>query len=295
VHTWLFTANVVGAAGARLGGTPRILGSVRNLSLWKRTWNARWWYRLADALATRLADQVTVNATPLAADHARWTWTRPERLVVVPNGLDPRRVLCHGVDATPWLHDHLGVARGTPIVGTVGRLAPEKDQATFLRAVARARRESPELHAVVVGDGALHQDLERLARDLDLDGHVHFLGARTDSRRIIAALDVFVLTSRIEGFPNVLLEAAFLGVPSIATAVGGSGDVLDAEDLVDCGDAGAVCREMLARLADPDAARNHADAIRRRAFELFTADHSTAKWLALYDLLLSPKETARES
>jgi glycosyltransferase involved in cell wall biosynthesis len=294
VHTWLFMANVIGAAGARLGNTPRIIGSVRNLSLWKRTWYAQWWFRLADALATRIADQVTVNATPLVADHASWTWTRPERMMVVPNGLDPNRVIPLGPGAARWLRDEIGVAPHTSIVGTVGRLAIEKDQATFLRAVAQARHARPDLHAVVVGDGALRQDLERLARELGLDGYVHFLGERTDSRRIIAGLDVFVLTSRIEGFPNVLLEAAFLGVPSIATAVGGSGDVLDPEDLVEPGDAGHVCRALLDRLAQPDAAQFHAAAIRRRAREQFTAERSTARWLALYDRLLTDKETTSE-
>jgi glycosyltransferase involved in cell wall biosynthesis len=289
VHTWLFMGNVVGAAGAKLGGAPRVIGSVRNLSLWKRTWYAKWWFRLADALATRAADLVTVNATPLAADHAAWTWTRPERIVVVPNGLDPLRVTPHRPGAATWLREELALQRTTPIVGTVGRLAAEKDQAMFLRMLASARQQRPDLHAVVVGDGALRHALEQQARELELDGHVHFLGERTDSRRIIAGLDVFVLTSRIEGFPNVLLEAAFLGVPAIATAVGGAADVLDAHDLAAPGDADGMSRLMLARLAEPDAARFHAAAIRRRALEHFTAERSTTRWLALYDQLLSDK------
>jgi glycosyltransferase involved in cell wall biosynthesis len=287
VHTWLFLANVIGAAGARLGGVPRILGSVRNLSLWKRTWYARWWYRLGDALATRIADLVTVNSSPLVADHAKWTWLRPSRLAVVHNGLDPRRVLSQADGAGQYVRELVGVGANTPLVGIVGRLAPEKDQAAFLATIANVHERHPDLHAIVVGDGALRAELEQRADELGLSGCVHFVGERTDSRRIIAGLDVFVLTSRIEGFPNVLLEAAFLGVPSIATAVGGAVDMLDPDDLAEPGDVDRLSRALSARLEAPDAARFHAAAIRRRAFERFTSDHSTARWLALYDRLLT--------
>lgn len=287
VHTWLFMANVIGAAGARLGGAPRILGSVRNMSLWKRTWYAQWWFRAADALATRVADQVTVNATPLVADHAAWTWLRENRLVVVPNGLDPEGVMRHGAGAPAWLRRELGCPPDTKVVGTVGRLAPEKDQAMFIRAVALARAAGTDLHAVIVGDGVLRQALERQAREHAVADRVHFLGERSDARRVIAGLDVFVLTSQIEGFPNVLLEAAFLSVPAVSTRVGGAGDVLDADDLVDPGDAEGTCRRILARLAHRDVAQGHATAIRRRALERFNVDRSTARWFALYDRLLS--------
>ncbi len=287
VHTWLFMANVIGAAGARLGGAPCIVGSVRNMSLWKRTWYAQWWFRAADALATRVADQVTVNATPLVADHAAWTWLDENRLMVVPNGLDPDAVTRHGAGAPGWLRRELTLPPETRLVGTVGRLAPEKDQAMFIRAVALARAAGADLHAVVVGDGVLRQTLERQARADGVADRVHFLGERSDSRRVIAGLDVFVLTSHIEGFPNVLLEAAFLGVPAASTSVGGASDVLDPDDLVAPGDAAATCRLILARLARRDVAQAHAAAIRQRALERFTVDRSTARWLALYDRLLS--------
>lgn len=289
VHTWLFIGNVIGAAGAGLAGAPRILGSVRNLSVWKRTWYAEWWFRAADVLATRIADVVTVNATPLAADHAAWTWYPVRRIAVVPNGLDPARLLPHAAGARAWLRAELDLPPATPVVGTVGRLAPEKDHVTFLRAVARALDTVPALHAVIAGDGALRQTLEREITTLGLAGRVRLLGERADSRRIIAGLDVFALTSRIEGFPNVLLEAAFLGVPSIATRVGGAIDLLDRDDLVDPGDADATARGLADALARPEAARARAARARDRAHAEFTADRSTARWLALYDTLLSQK------
>ena len=65
VHTWLFLANALGVAGARLAGTPRVISSVRILSLWKRTWANRPWFRLADALSSRPSDVVTVNGSAL--------------------------------------------------------------------------------------------------------------------------------------------------------------------------------------------------------------------------------------
>lgn len=289
VHTWLFMANVVGAAGARLGGAPRLIGSVRNLSLWKRTWYAQWWFRAADALATRLADRVTVNATPLVADHAAWTWFPPRRLTVVPNGLDPSRVVLHGAGAHQWLRETLGLPPEAPVVGTVGRLAPEKDQAMFVAAVAEACAACPDLHAVIVGDGVLRETLAADVRARGLDGRVHLLGERRDSRRLIAGLDLFVLTSHIEGFANVLLEAAFLGVPAIATRVGGAVDLLHEGDLVECGDAAGAARLILDRLTRRDEARRLAAATRQRAFDQFTASHSTSRWFALYDQLLSDK------
>lgn len=289
VHTWLFMANVIGAAGARLGGVPRLLGSVRNLSLWKRTWYAQWWFRAADALATRLADRVTVNATPLVADHAAWTWFPADRLTVVHNGLDPSRVVLHAAEARQWLRETLQLPPETPVVGTVGRLAPEKDQAMFVAAVAEACAARPDLHAVIVGDGVLRETLEAEVRARGLDGRVHLLGERRDSRRLIAGLDLFVLTSRIEGFANVLLEAAFLGVPAIATRVGGAVDLLHDGDLVDCGDAAGAGRLIVDRLNRPEAARRLAAATRQRVFDHFTASHSTSRWFALYDQLLFDK------
>ena len=112
------------------------------------------------------------------------------------------------------------------VVGTVGRLAVEKDQATFLKIVSRLREDLPGCHAVVVGNGELRHKLENLAFEMGLSDRVRFVGEQKQSRRFIAGLDLFLLTSRIEGFPNVLLEAAFLGVPSLSTDVGAARDVL---------------------------------------------------------------------
>jgi len=282
VHTWLFYANFVGAAAARLAGIPFVISGVRNLSLWKRAWNTRWWYRTADVLAARIPDVLTVNATPLVADHQWWARTR-RAIPVVPNGLDPSRIVGDAVGAREWLRTELGLANDAIVVGTVGRLAPEKDQAVFLHAVAAVRRLKPAVKAVVVGDGECGPSLKALARQLGIEHAVTFMGRRSDSRRIIAGLDVFMLTSQSEGFPNVLLEAAFLGTPALSSDVAGAEDVLDSEDdRFPARDIVAASARLSDRLHHLPTARNRANAVRTRAYRLFTADKMAARWLELY-------------
>jgi glycosyltransferase involved in cell wall biosynthesis len=283
VHTWLFMANVIGVAGARLARTPRVIASVRNLSLWKRTWYRQWWFRAADVLSSRAADVVTVNAEALVTDHAGWSCYSADRIRVVHNGLDPALFRLDRREARSALLAVAGLKEDAIVIGTVGRMAPEKDHATFLKVIQAVRQARTDVHAVVVGDGQLRQLLEAEAAALGIADAVAFVGERTDARRLMAGFDVFVLTSTIEGFPNVLLEAAFLGVPAIATRVGGSPDVLaDSDDTFLAGDASAAARRLLALIAAPAAARDNAERSRERALALFTADRTASRWFELY-------------
>jgi glycosyltransferase involved in cell wall biosynthesis len=166
-----------------------------------------------------------------AACHAEEAGVNPARLHLLANVIDleqfddragPRRV---GRNATET--DALVVA--------VGRLAPIKCLRHFLRALARARRSGGRLRGLIVGDGPERDRLEALARDLGLipDG-VSFLGACDNVPRVLVRADMIVLTSRQEGFPNVLLEAMAARLPAITTPAG------DAATLVDNGRTGFV-------------------------------------------------------
>jgi glycosyltransferase involved in cell wall biosynthesis len=284
VHTWLFMANVIGVAGACLARVPAVIASVRNLSLWKRKWYRQWWFRAADAICTHAADVVTVNADALKRDHGLWAWYDWTRIEVVHNGLEPSQFLVDAADARRRVRDAAGVTADTIIVGTVGRLAPEKDHHTFLRVIAGVRKVEPRVHGVIVGDGQLRSRLEALAKEMGLADHVSFLGERNDARRLMAGFDVFLLTSTIEGFPNVLLEAAFLAVPSVASHVGGAADVLpNPSDLFELGDIGGATRRVLALLGDRAMGAAGGELARQRAFARFTADQTAKRWFALYD------------
>jgi glycosyltransferase involved in cell wall biosynthesis len=288
VHTWLCLANAVGGAGARLAGVPCIVTAVRSLSLWKQTWYRQWWYRPVDMLGARLATAITVNARALARDFASWTWMNEGRIHVVHNGLDPSRFVVDRRDSRGQLLIETDASDEAILVGTVGRLAHEKDHKLFLRVLADARRTNPRIHGVLIGDGPLRVELETYAMSLGLSDAVTFLGERRDVVRLMAGLDVFVLPSIIEGFPNALLEAVFLGIPSIATNVGGCPDVLGEDGRTfNVGDDAAALHALVAVTDDLASASASAERARRRALDMFTADHTTTTWLTLYEHCLT--------
>lgn len=281
VHTWLPLANMYGSAGARLAGIPRIVTSVRSLNPgWYPQW-CQWWYRPGDVIAARLADAVTVNASPLVRDHGRWALCPPERITVIPNGLAPHEP---DADAAVWLRGLVGVPVDTPLLGHVGRLAIEKDQATFLRALAILDAQGLAFHAVLVGDGPTEASLRATVDALNLVPRVTFMGARKDARRVIAGLDLLVLTSTIEGFPNVLLEAAMLGVPLVSSRVGGVIDLVDDPTaLFPPSDPGATAATIRAALEDRHGTATRAERLRHRSCAEFNADRMVQRWLSLYD------------
>ena len=114
------------------------------------------------------------------------------------------------------------------IVGNVGRLHPDKDQATLLRGFAQALPSLPEgARLAILGEGRLEAKLKALAVELGVADQVDFLGQVPDARRYFTAFDVFALSSDHEPFGMVLLEAMAAGVPLIATACGGAREVVE--------------------------------------------------------------------
>jgi glycosyltransferase involved in cell wall biosynthesis len=164
-----------------------------------------WW--------TRRADRVIVPSRYLA----RWVagWGVPaEKIVVIYNAVEP----VDGVEPLP-------VPLRTPVKAvTVGRLVPWKQVNGLLEALT----EVPELGLVVVGDGPERPRLERRARELGVQDRVYFAGQRPkkEALGLMAACDLFVLNSAYEGLPHVVLEAMALGLPVVATAAGGTPEVV---------------------------------------------------------------------
>jgi len=174
------------------------------------------------------------------------------------------------------------------VVGTVGRLEERKGHEHFLRAaramLAAANGLRPQV--VIVGDGPLRGRLARQAGELGVAESVRFTGAVEDVRVPLAAMDVFVLPSRAEGMSNALLEAMAAGLPVVATAVGGTSEVLDAGRtglLVPPDDASALATEILGLLEDPARATRLGRAAQGHVAEAFSAPAMVARLERLYE------------
>lgn len=142
----------------------------------------------------------------------------------------PGRVIPNGFDTKRWRPDAaarvafraaLGVGPGTPVLGFVGRLHPQKDVPTFLAAASAAMAKQLDMHVAMVGEG-LGPDSEALApwREKLPRARLHLLGRRGDIEAILPGFDLFCLSSTSEAFPNVIGEAMATGLPCIATDVG---------------------------------------------------------------------------
>lgn len=156
------------------------------------------------------------------------------------------------------------------LIGTAGRLAPQKDPLTFVRAAAQLHHAGVPAYFAWAGDGELREQAEDLARSLGVAERVRFTGYRRDIRPFLAALDVFALTSRYESFGYVTCEAMALGKPVVATNVAGSKELVqDGETglLIPCGDVDACAAAVRKLAGDPVLRRAMGAAGRQRVCE----------------------------
>lgn len=171
-----------------------------------------------------------------------------------------------------------------PLLVHVGSLTPEKDHATLLEACRRLAARFPRVRTVLLGDGPLRDRIAAEAAAPPLAGLVHLVGVRADASELMAAADLLVLSSRVEGIPGVLLEAAARTVPAVATDVGAVCEVLaDGRTglLVPPGDPTALAAAVGRLLDDPHERRAMGTAARERARD-FDLERITDRFLDLY-------------
>ena len=264
LHTHGGYAGLYGRWAARRARTPVVVHTLhgihylhyRNPALRRLSiWQERFLSRTTDALVL-----VCQSDMALAKKHRL---AAREKLIVIPNGLDASAA--DNRPSAPDLWAELGLEQGKPVVGTVARLHRQKGIIHLLGAAPRILDAVPGAKIVVVGDGPLGRELRRRAAAPGLEGRFVFLGEREDAGSIMALFDVFVLPSLWEGLPFVLVEAAAVGKPIVATAVDGVPEVIDNGTtgvLVRPGNADALADAVISLLSDKARAAEMAEAAR---------------------------------
>jgi len=204
----------------------------------------------------------------------------PERVAVIPNGIDVAQVRSDAMLPQPE-----GLGAAGPLVGCVGRLAPVKGVEYFVRMAGSLGFQVPRARFVVAGSGPEESRLREIAYAHNLGDRLLFLGHVSPSAPVLAACDVVVVPSLSEGFALVAAEAMALARPVVGTRVGGLADVVaDGETgfLVPPADAEALAAAVARLLRDPAMAQAMGEAGARRCEERFTVQRMVADHLALY-------------
>lgn len=275
VHSHKYKTNFYAViAGLGLGRT--LISTCHN---WLGTSSKMRLYAALDKRVLAVFDKVVGVSDEVADELRRHVAAR--KVEKIDNGIDIDRF-----DPLPAPADAkraLGVG-DRPVIGFVGRLTNDKAVSVLLRAVHKLGRRRP-VKLLVIGDGKDSAALKQEAQALGVHDSVEFLGHRTDTPRLYPALDVFVLPSRKEAFPMVVLEAMACAVPVIATRVGDVPYILQygaCGRLVDVDDVDGLCRALDSVLSDPIAAQQLGAAGQQRVHERFSSQIMARHYQALY-------------
>jgi glycosyltransferase involved in cell wall biosynthesis len=285
IHTHQIGALFYAGPAAKLTGGPPLVHTEHGKHYAARPRN-RWLGRLAG----RWADRFFCVSADIAREVEECRVVPRRKIEVVPNGIDTDRFR---LAPTAAVRSEFGIPAGAPIVGTVGRLSEIKCQDLLIRAFARLRTSLPGAHLLLVGDGPLREDLQRLAAELGLRGAVHFAGYQARPERYLRAMDIFALTSRSEGLPLAVLEAWAAGVPVVASAVGGLPELIDHGRnglLFRSGDEAALTAALGAVLSEPGCGRRVARAGQELARERYDVRVMASRYEGHYRELLGHRK-----
>jgi glycosyltransferase involved in cell wall biosynthesis len=280
LHTHKFGSN---ASGTVIGALCRVPVIVAHEQTW--SYEGQPLRKFLDGhVIGRLADRFVSVST---ADRERMISREgvpAAKTLVIPNAYVPR-----AVESRTDLRAELGLAAGTPLVGTAVQMRPQKALEVLLDAHVRVLRQVPDAHLVVAGDGPERARVEQLVGRLGLGERVSLLGMREDVDGILRSLDVVALSSDYEGTPLLAFECMAHRTPLVATDVGGLRDVV--EDgvtgiLVPRRDPEALAAAIVGLLRDPRRRHDLAEAAYAR-LGTFTMDAVAARFADLYDELLA--------
>lgn len=214
-----------------------------------------------------------------------------EKIEVIHNGVDLQTLDPDRVKGS--IRDELGIIRTSPLIAAIGQISARKATDVFIAAVCRLARRYPELHALVVGERfsrkaqnvEIETDLRQSVRGEGLEGRIHLVGWREDVPAILGDLDLLVHAARQEPLGRVLLEASAMGIPSVATKVGGNPEIIDnglTGWLVPPDNPDALAERIALVLDNPHERARAGLEARRKAERVFSGELSARRMAKVY-------------
>jgi glycosyltransferase involved in cell wall biosynthesis len=218
VHTHLYQAGIWGRLAAKLAGVPIILSTEHSNVFPSHR------IKFLEQFANHFTDKTIVVSETIRQWLIQSQGILPENIIFIPNAVDVEQF--NVLKSRDQFNIQLARDTTTIIIGTVARLVKAKRLDYLLEAAKLVWAEAPQARFLIIGDGPLHEELEEMAKRLDLTQCVRFLGNRRDIPELLAGLDLFILSSEREGIPVAMLEAMAASIPVVATCVGGIPQVI---------------------------------------------------------------------
>jgi glycosyltransferase involved in cell wall biosynthesis len=290
VHCHLPQSNLLARAVRPFYPLPVLISTLHSLTMERTNGSSGRFLELAHRWTDRYADLTTVICAPAVTSYVERGAVPANKIAIVYNGVNT-----NNFRADPLVRKKL--RRELELDGkfawlAIGRFERPKAYPNMIRAFARvAANAAQDVVLLICGSGSLENEIRAEIRACGVAERVKFLGLRRDIPDVMNAADAFVMSSYLEGLPMVLLEASSVGMPIVATDVGGNAEVvIDGLNgfVVPPSDDAALAAAMQRVLELPDAERSlMAEHGRRLAREKFEIQRILDRWEALYGELLS--------
>lgn len=298
VHTHSSKAGILGRIAAKLAGVKMIVHTphghifygyygklLTQLFIW------------IERFAAMLTDRITVLTHIEIKERCDFAVGRRSQFVIIHSGVDLKPFLNVNIDRLEKRKE-FGLSGGDKVCISVGRLVPVKGHSYLISAMPKVLGTVPSAKLLLVGDGELRNELEEQTKREGVSKSVIFTGLRDDIPELLAMSDLFVLSSINEGMGKVLVEAMAVGLPVVATKVGGvPAVVVDGETgiIVPPKDPDAMARAIIRLLTDPDTSIKMGKAGRKRVYPDFSVETMIEKIENLYENLIQEKYGCKQS
>lgn len=236
VQTWMYHADLIGGSVAKLCGVKAIFWGIHHCNLTHGTVkNSTRIVAKACSFLSKFIPDVIISCSRKSVSTHQFLGYEKHKFQVIPNGYDLTQYSPDRASGLE-LRKQWNIDKDIPLIGMVARFDPQKDHNTLIRSLGILKRNQKKFHCVLVGSGMEITNIELLEwiKDENIEENTTLLGRRSDIPSVMNALDIHVLSSLGEAFPNVLAEAMACGTPCVTTDVG------DAAFIV--GDSGWVVR-----------------------------------------------------
>ena len=282
VHTHDFYTNVFGIAAARLAGVKLKIAAKRETSGMRS--NSQ---KTVEKQAFKIADAVVANSVAVK-NYLTAKGISEDKIQVIYNGLDSGRLKPKETDRRKICEElQLPIEAHLKFITLVANLRHTvKNQPMFLRTARKVLNKMPDARFVLAGEGELRNDLENLARQLNIEAKTYFVGRCVKIPELLAVTSVGVLTSFAEGFSNSILEYMAAGLPVVATNVGGASEAIIENEtgfLIESDDDETMANRLIELLESEAKIAAFGENGRRAAAEKFSLSSQLEKTLSLYE------------